>query len=565
MSTLQRLTASGTTWTDYYYRLTPLVIILTSNTLLVAQVENIVDTKCPGVRTLNFTGEELEEFRNPTKIDGLQGLAISLWNTTSLNTSSPDWYDYYTGPTVPLQATANLGVYSHQVMGSKDAALEVCGMGWNCSYTIEFVAPGYKCTELASGVGSKVRNLGNNTAPFGTDILLPEGKFSYYAHTSGGDYAMAQLKEVEPGGIPLTDPPFPKNLGAFRTEPIVWIGYVVRANPGETPPNNSSQPGWNESFIPKVFACENYETAYTVDFRFEGKDQSTTVKKRDYLYPVMNTTYLRGVDANDGTNDNTTAVPESEYVLPHPYADVRRYRRVAAFHSFGSVLRDSVNGTIDSSNIQVPYANTKALQTKLINPRQEFFPYPNLPDLVRDLYEDVILSMLSNSQLLIVVWASKPYEISGDLAGDESTMYPCTRTRWENRYNYIARDLWIVYVIALLCAIVAVVLGTVAVLENEGKLYDTRFSSIVAATRGPALEKVMWNEDRGHVASDVKHMKVGYGLVHPAGGGPQGGAAEYSGYPDPVLWNGGEVRYGFGLEGDVRQLKSQASLFRGRS
>jgi hypothetical protein len=28
------------------------------------------------------------------------------------------------------------------------------------------------------------------------------------------------------------------------------------------------------------------------------------------------------------------------------------------------------------------------------------------------------------------------------------------------------------------------------------------------------------------------------------------------------VWEGGEVRYGFGLEGDVRQFKSEASVFR---
>ncbi|KAI0133814.1 hypothetical protein BJ170DRAFT_705403 [Xylariales sp. AK1849] len=538
---------------------TPLVIILTANTLLVAQVENIDQTRCPGVRTLNFTGEELEDFRSPTKIDGLFGQSLNYWNNTTPNTSSPNFWDYYTGPTDKFQAIANLGIYSHTAMGAKNAAFEICGSGWNCTYTINFIAPGYKCEELANGVDSDVKDFGDNKAPFGTDILLPRGNYSYFAHTSGGDYAGEQMKDAGLGGVPTVEPPFPKHLGAFRVEPIVWVGYVVRVHPDETPPNNRTQAGWNESFVPKVFACEHYETAYTVDFHYQGQDQTTNVTKREFLHRIIDTTYVPGKDANDGTNDNTTAVPERNYVLP--YTDVHRYRRVASYHSIGVMLRQAINGTVYSENIQSVYANTKGLTTKLLNPKQEFFAYPELQDLVESLYEDIILSMFSRPELLILVWAAKPYEMTGDRRGDDSTLYPCTRTRWENRYHYVARDLWIVYSCAVLCAIIAVVLGTAAVLGNEGQLYNTRFSSIVAATRGPGMEKVVWR-DRGDLPSDVGNLKVGYGLVHRASAL---GVTEDTRYPEQVLWDGGEMRYGFGLEGHVRQLKSEGSLFRGRS
>ncbi|KAI0849192.1 hypothetical protein F5Y00DRAFT_235882 [Daldinia vernicosa] len=107
----------------------------------------------------------------------------------------------------------------------------------------------------------------------------------------------------------------------------------------------------------------------------------------------------------------------------------------------------------------------------------------------------------------------------GTGAGDESTKYPCVRSRLENRYIYHARDLWVVYSIAIFLAAAGAGAGTLAILENEGVLRNTRFSSIVAATRGPALEKLGWvGEDRGNLPRDIKNLKVGYGIVHRMSG-----------------------------------------------
>ncbi|KAI1102692.1 hypothetical protein F4804DRAFT_254747 [Jackrogersella minutella] len=537
--------------------LTPIVIILASNTLTVKLALRTDNTTCPGIRTLNFTQDELEEWRAPTMLDGAAGKTMSLWNNTNSNVSSPDWFDYWTGPSNALIKSAAQTVYMGQAIGKTGADIEICGSGWNCTYTISFTAPAYKCSELASGVGSDVKPLGNQKPPDNfnnTKLLVPEGAYSYYAYTGGGDYSIQQMEDVQQGGIPTTDPPFPETLGAFRTEPVIWIGYSVRANPDEDAPLNNSTPGWNEAFIPKVIGCEHYEAHYTVLFNWTGGQQITNVTERTFLRRVIDTTWIQGKDANDGTNDNTTASPESNYVYPR---DVRRYRRVAAYHAIGSQLRGFLNGTIDSQKITNPIENTKAEQTMLLDQRHDSFALPNLIDLIPELYENMIISLLSNQQFLSVVWAAKPDVSSGPVAGNESIKYPCMRSRSENIYEYHQRDLWIVYSLAILLAAAGVVLGTLAILENEGVLRSTRFSSIVAATRGPALERLGWigGEDRGDLPRDVKNLKVGYGVVHRTSG--LGVLQENTGYPERVVWDGGDVRYGFGLEGDVRQVRSQ--------
>ncbi|OTB09399.1 hypothetical protein M426DRAFT_50796 [Hypoxylon sp. CI-4A] len=542
--------------------LTPVVIILTSSTLTAEATLRMDPTTCKGIRTLNFTKDEVEEWRTATKIDGLYGLSMSIWNTTSLNTSSPDWFDYYTGPSNPLIRVAAYAAFMGQPASKMGANANICGIGWDCTYTINFTAPAYKCAEVASGVGSEVKSLGAQKPPkgFDTKLLLPEGDFSYYAYTDGGEYSIEQMKDVGVGGIPNTKPPFPKTLGAFRTEPVIWMGYSVKTNPDGETPLNRSMPGWNESFIPKAIGCEHYEADYTVLFNLTGGQQITRVIDRKLLHRVVDTTWDQGKDANDGTNDNTTASPKSNYVYPR---DVHEYRRVSAFHAIGLQLRNFLNGTVDSKQLNNPMANTRADQTRLLDPRQDYFVFPNITNVIQEFYEDIILSLFSNQQFVSVVWAAKPDVTSGTVLGDESTEYPCVRSRLENRYRYHERDLWIMYSLAILLAAVGVLSGTLAILENEGTLRDTRFSSIVAATRGPALEKLGWagGEGRGDLPPDVKNLKVGYGIVHRASGlgiFQEDTSVSTNRYPESVGLDGGDVRYGFGLEGDVRQLRSRA-------
>lgn len=597
---------------------TPLVVILSANTLLVVPSTVMYNMTCPGVRTLNFSFEDTNEWRTPTKIDGLFEIPVSLWNTTKrADDSDPDWFDYYTGPSSNFQQTATLGAFLEEVVPRKNASSEICGVGWNCTFTINFTAPGYQCTELASGVGSTPRNLsqesGEAVPPFGTDILLPRGNFSYYAFTSGGEYSGRQLVNVSVGGIPLMSPPYPAHFGALRTEPVIWVGYSVLNHPNTEQPSRN-EPGWDDAFTPKIFACEHRETLYVANFTYTDGTQNATVVSHQFGAPIINTTYLPGVPADDGTNDNTSATPEANYIYPN---DTVPYRRAAAYHSFGQMLRTFINGTVtvEDSLVQ-PVENTQAIQTKLLDQRRNYFPYPDLMDQIQGLYEDIILSVFSNPQFVEVVWAARPDEQSGvlvqgggmGLGGDKNNnnttsssadyMYNCTRYRTENTFSYHERDLWLVYGVASIFTLLCVTAGALAVRANGGVTRNTRFSSVVAATRGPALEKIPWMgplQDRGDVPAEVKRLRLGYGImtdmnhinsrlagqlgVDPnlmyarfddrgldeVGGGPVGGmkttTTTTTTYNNTSSTYASEMRCGFALKGDVDQRHTEGSLF----
>ncbi|KAK1977680.1 hypothetical protein LZ30DRAFT_600738 [Colletotrichum cereale] len=549
--------------------LSPLVVILTSNTLLVEPRTIVQDGTCPSIRTLNFAKESTHQWRNPLKIDGRYEVPLSIWNTTKPADSEPEgWFDYYTGPSPNFQQTATLGAFLQEVVARKNSSTDICRKGWNCTFEIDFTAPGYKCSEQARGIGSKPANLtqqsGEAKPPFGTDILLPEGTFAYYAFTSGGEYSTTQMKDVEIGGIPKMDPPYPEHMGALRTEPIIWIGHVVP--PDADHPASRKEGNENMNYVPKIFACEHYETEYTAVFNYTDATQSAYMKTHRFLAPIINTTFIPGLDADDGTADNVTAFPKENYILPQ---DVERYRRIASYHSLGFMLRKFLNGTVQIDKQSAnPMANTDAIQTKLLDPRNSYFPVFNLQDMVQEFYEDLILSIFSTPQFLPVVWAAQTDENTGGLVlgGDQHNHsayeYPCQRSRMANMYSYHERDLWIVYSIAIFLATSGVALGALAVRENGDVLRNTRFSSVVAATRGPALDKVHWegpDRDRGDVPDDVKKLKLGYGVMNQNMGN---GFSVGERYPrQSMVWSPGEIRCGFGLEGDVNQKRKEGSLF----
>ncbi|KAK4663458.1 hypothetical protein QC763_608540 [Podospora pseudopauciseta] len=529
----------------------PIVVILTANTLQVELSRIVTEDRCAGVRTLNFSFEEIDEWRDPTKIGKYFEVPASIWNTTKKATDDDDsdeWFDYYTAPGLALAQTLTIGAFMGETVMRKNAQAETCGSGWNCTFEIKFTAPAYKCTELASGVGSKASNLtqqsGSIAPPFSTDLLLPKGIYSYYAFTTGGDYFNMQMEDVEPGGIPKTDRPYPKNLGAFRTDPIVWIGYSTRTNPGEPLPEKSSSPGWEQAFTPKLFACENYESSYIVQFNYTENLHSTNVLDVEYLRPVINTTYLPDIELEDGTADSVAATPQSNYVFPQ---NKSLYRRTAAYYSLSLIARSFLNGTVAANQKNangVPMANTNVIQTKVLDVANNYFPVGDLMKTVQRFYsENIILSMLSNPQFTSVVWAAKPDEQSGidpDVQREdvEGLKYPCQRSRVGNVYTYHVRDLWIVYSISIGLAVMGVVIGVLSVRENGGLMRNVKFSSFVAATRGEGLRRVEWGgADGGRVSEGVKGMRMRYGMVEVEGQG------------------GKELKFGFGFEEDVTSLE----------
>lgn len=245
--------------------------------------------------------------------------------------------------------------------------------------------------------------------------------------------------------------------------------------------------------MPKMFYCEMFETNYTVELKYVQQAQAARVLERKYMAPIINTTYDPTTIAHDGTKDPTTAYPKDRYVYPH---ETMRYRYVAAYHSIGAAFRDIVNGTIDSKQINHPmYGETKVWMTKMADLRNNCFPVPDLLEALQGLFENILVSMINRPDLFLVVsWAKDPSRISGGREGDESTMYPCIRSKPENRFRYNSMELKAVHGLSVALATVTVSIGTFAVIRNGGILRNTRFSSIATLLQHCGYSLNTYNE-----------------------------------------------------------------------
>ncbi|KAF5000145.1 hypothetical protein FGRMN_1959 [Fusarium graminum] len=504
----------------------PLIVIFTSYTLTVQPQRKEEITQCQNIRTLNFSHEASVYWRNPARVDGFFESSVSLWNSTvstpQIDKDDPNAFDYYTGPSQQFETIALRTAYANQAVMRPKAPAEICGKGWNCSYTIDFVGPGYQCQELASGVNAEVKKLGDAECPFNTSSLAPMGNLTYYAMLDRGDYENPQVI-AEPGGKPKAKPPYPKNMGAFRTEPILWFGYADVEERDKPQPDKPLEGDWFKAYTPTIFGCEHYHTNYTVQFNYSGGLQFHHVKQRKFLKKVIDTTFLPGVkDPDKGLKDRTVAKPEENYVYP---TDIENYRMTAAYHAVGSQLRAILNGTTTMPNFNV---NSKILQTRLLD-RLNYLPVANFSLEVQKFYEEILISFLSDPQMSAVSWASDPSQYSGRAQGGADHEYSCVRWQVRNCFFYNYAQLWAVYAISMGITILAVASGVTA-MEEDAMMRSLSFSAILAATRASSLDKLRWEKE-----DEFKSSKIGFGVV-----------------ADPT----GERTYSFGVEGDVSQERA---------
>ncbi|EQB54677.1 hypothetical protein CGLO_05454 [Colletotrichum gloeosporioides Cg-14] len=538
-----------------YSWLSPLVVILTTNTLLLQPAEEIQEAMCPGVPTLNFSFEADFHGGDGMKIFGVQQVSLNLWDTKSENSSEfPSDYIYtWNGRSDLSTQYFEMAMKLNRSLTYFDDNFIVCERGWNCTIEVQFEGPAYKCQQIARGVGAKVGGLrqesGEVESPISFEMLAPTGNYSWIGHPGLGDYALPQMnpnwtRDRE------RDTPIPKNMGAFRTEPVVWIGYSEYINSTIPPDTERSGTEYNpDAWEPVLIACEHYEAVYTAELRYIDGSQVHRIKSRKLIAPIINTTFVGYTETDDGTWDDTTAFPESNYVLP---SDVKRYGKIAAYHSFGAFIRSTINGTIHNRfTARTPVENTNLIDSG------GMLVHPGLMERFQTHYEMFLLSLLGNPNYVGLSWAANPKSapVPGEIIPPKSSEYRCARSRPGVKYYYRTRILVIVYSVAALLAILGVAAGTIALRKNGGVPRNTRFSSILAATRAKSLNQVNWDgpeRDNGNISSDLKRQKLGYGKLRSSeGDGVHGDGSHES--------KTAEAQYGFGFEGEVDQTPAMRS------
>jgi hypothetical protein len=322
-------------------------------------------------------------------------------------------------------------------------------------------------------------------------VLVPEGTNIYYADVTTKEYKRPQV-DTNDKGMPAKGPPYPDFLGAFQSEPVLWIGHSVQTSK----PYDKSSPyaaKWEVVHEPKIFKCVAHHTNYTFQMKYNDTVQGHTLKSREFVKPVVDTTVLH--DKDDDDIDDVTAEPEANFVLP---IDAKKYKETASYHAMGQLLRNFLSGQV-SKNDSKAYIVTKSdiSETRLVNPLTSY-PLENLMDEIQNVFQDMIITLLSEPHLVVA----------------DKQSVPCTKSRSVNVFVYHRQGLWTGYALAVAITFGSILVGAFAMYQN-GVASDTLFSRIMVTTRNPTLDRLSVGACLGGdpFPKDLTKTKLRFGVL----------------------------------------------------
>lgn len=432
-----------------YLRLLPIASVLSPSSLTSEVRETFNDTYCPAVATLNFDREAKHDFRRE---DTYAGASLVFWNTTDTEGKKDGFFDYYDQPSKNAKRLAVTAIYMKKPATDPKASEISCGERWNCTYSINFLAPGYKCDDFS--------NKNDPAAPFNNSVLAPQGDMIYYASTDLNDYMNPQIATDETG-VPIPKPPYPKSLGVFESEPVLWIGHSV--NTSKPYPPDSPHAKWVNVHEPKIFKCVAHETNYTFQLHYIDTVQTHVRQQRDFLRPIIDTTVT--VDPQNKTK--YVASPEYNFIRP---SDKEKYKYTSTYHALGALYRNFLRGHI----VKTKYTVTKSdiSESRLMDPITSY-PITDLQEKIQEVFEDILITLLS-----------EPFLVVRDTAN-----VTCKRSRSSNVFVYHRQGLWVGYAMAVFVVFCFLFVGAWSIFQN-GVASDTLFSRIMVTTRNPTLDQL---------------------------------------------------------------------------
>jgi hypothetical protein len=407
-------------------------------------------TTCPAVATVNFTREAFHNYRVENEADG-RGTSVNYYNTTDPDGVKQGYFDYYDQPSKQARRLAFSAAYLKRPQPREKAALSFCGEGWNCTYSINFLGPGYKCDDITDDTQG---------APFNLTQIAPQGNYTYLAEVDQNDYKWPQVPTKD--GVPIQEPPYPDLLGVFESEPILWVGYANKTSDlydADSPYATK----WKYVHQPKMFKCVMYQTNYTFEMQYRPS-QSAGMKQRDFLRPIIDTT----LEPNASDSSGWVAAPDTNFIRPG--VDPETYKMTAAYHSMGALLRTFLRGNIEKTSDVFIVTRSDISETRLINGKSSY-PQANLIVDIQNLFEDMLVTLLSEPTLVLA----------------ETADVACEKTRVVVVYVYYRRGLWIGYAAVISITVAFILVGAWSLYKN-GVASDVLFSRIMVTTRNPTLD-----------------------------------------------------------------------------
>jgi hypothetical protein len=192
---------------------------------------------------------------------------MCFWDTKSNGANGIT--DYYAVASTFLTRLSTL-----TLLGSKGPMqpLNPCPLPGNCSYSIDFAGPAYRCQEHEDFESSATTNMTKSQ-------FIPAGNYSYYSVSS--------VSEDKDGRPIWWDNASEADLGYFRTEPELWIGYAINTTkPLPKPVNTPWGYIWNNDYLVKVLKCEMFNATYSYTLNWHNGVMFVEAATRKLLFPI---------------------------------------------------------------------------------------------------------------------------------------------------------------------------------------------------------------------------------------------------------------------------------------
>jgi hypothetical protein len=449
------------------------------------------------VPTINFTAESDKSWRTPVLMpDGSNKRSVMYYNTTKRDADAPDMFDYYDQPSAELVRIAMLLAYNNMDHPNikQGARQDACGGAYNCTYEQTFVGPGYQCTEVAKGINDTGR-LRELNAPFDMSKLVPTGREVYHADVDLGAYARPQNATFEegPGGYPKNGV-IPDDLGIFKSEPVLWIGWSYNTTKWLDKADPLTK-NWTHYYEPHIMRCVHMETEYKVMWNYT-EPFFHSMASRKYLKPIVDTNIT--LWANGTQNFNIPPQPAENYISPR--TNIPLYKKTAAYHAMGDKLRDFVRGHVDlEPPLPGPYYATvysDVTKTRLVEKNSE--PKAKLAEEVESFYADMVLSLFSAPEMLTV--------------SEEKVMV--NRSRIQSSFVYVPERLWQCYAPVIFVTLLILGFGALTIWQ-DGTTFSTGFSRILVTTRNTTLDDISRGACLGNdpFPMELMHTKLKFGVL----------------------------------------------------
>ncbi len=464
--------------------LLPLATVIASPSALTFGWRSEDDDVFIPVPTLNFSTEADYNWRAPVILyDGSTKSSLSYYNTTDPEAKTPGWFDYYDEPSTATVRHIFKNIYSvpleilNGIFNQEIARQKSCGGGFNCTYSISFLGPDYRCENFTDSPGGLLNK----------SLLMPEEDYAYYANVRTGDYNRPQMEDFRPGpgGIPTGD--IPAHLGSLRFEPELWIGYALNTS-DPNPRNSPLARNWTTLYERHIARCILHESNYTMDFNFTNQICQITWSSEP-IAPILGFNFSQ---FNDGI------LPTDQWLSPSK--NETNYKKIAAYHAVAEVFRNLLTGHIivrSTDNLSTySIIDSNVAQTSLVQPSGQ--PQPDIVERLEALFRAMVTNFISRNDILIA----------------SEQIVPVHRTRYRVVFIYDPVRLWLCYGPVILLTSIILIIGALTIWQ-DGTTFSTGFSRILAATRNPFLDQISEGACLGNdpFPEELMQRKVQFGSL----------------------------------------------------